>query len=355
MMDHGYHARATGELVKERHRDLHEPRSVFTKGHRLYMNIVPMFINVFAPWGLFVLCCGLCAFSFMYRHPGAVGVILCIAFIIVILVAITAVQARIRNPEPTWLSVAAVLLLIALIFGTITGLTLYFKFTHHNMQLFDLKVTNNVDASRQRGHDIMDAGIAYFTPGTTIDNRQSWHFKRAPGGTMYCVAPIMTNNLVPNSQSYDFWAVGKDCCAVGASDFRCNAWRVGGAHAAIRVLDDEDMSYYRLAVQQAEGVFGIHAREPLLFEWHADPLASIAIGDKRLYRDYLLLCAFMFILFLMLVCLASARFAWLGRAVHPPKGPYKLPEYGAAGYGHYGSPAPQYGAHMSPYGPQVML
>merc|ERR1712226_1286683 len=93
----------------------------------------------------------------------------------------------------------------------------------------------------------------------------------------YCVAPIVQKNLsMPVTHSYDFWVVGEDCCSTTSSDFRCGQWRNPAARSGIRVLDTHDSMYYRLAVQQAETLYGIVSTHPIFFTWVEDPQAEVS-------------------------------------------------------------------------------
>eukprot|EP00439_Symbiodinium_sp_Y106_P075243 s846_g14.t2 len=77
------------------------------------------------------------------------------------------------------------------------------------------------------------------------------------------VAPIVGPGVsTPLRQTYDFWAIGKDCCSVGASDFRCGSWGSTQAHTGLREVNEADLEYYRLAVQQAASLYDIMALGP---------------------------------------------------------------------------------------------
>ena len=57
------------------------------------------------------------------------------------------------------------------------------------------------------------------------------------------VAPITLNGA--SLASYDFWAVGKNCCSDQMADFRCGAFKGLGAKGGVRVTDDVDRDFYR--------------------------------------------------------------------------------------------------------------
>merc|ERR1719401_574416 len=137
----------------------------------------------------------------------------------------------------------------------------------------------------------MDAGIVYFANGNHIDGSRSWHFKQ---DTIYCVAPILGANDKPETQTYDFWAVGKDCCVTGSSDFRCGQQQAG-IRSAIRSLDEDSLKFYRLAVQQAESLYDIVSTRPVFFEWAADPLVVIAEWKLDSFHLFLFYVAAFFV------------------------------------------------------------
>ena len=73
--------------------------------------------------------------------------------------------------------------------------------------------------NRMLGQQLLDAGIVQFAPGSQLDVKKSMGFKN---GELYCVAPIVFGTASP--VSYDFWAVGKDCCSGSQADFSCRRW-----------------------------------------------------------------------------------------------------------------------------------
>lgn len=288
---------------------LHRQRSVFSAGGRIRMNILPMFLNIFMPWGMFVFVLGVCGFWMMYSKPG-------IGIFLVFLCALfwlgtffVAVNRRKADPEPSWYSYFSLMIGLAVFFGFVYGTYIFNRYSLPYHMVRDLKVIGHLDANKERGQNVMDAGIFYFAEGNKIDAMKSWHFKQS---TVYCVAPVSKGGT-PETQSFDFWAVGKDCCSVSSSDFRCGAYNNPLARSAIRVLDEQDLRFYRLAVEQAETLYGIMATHPVFFEWSQDPLEVVNTWNARAFANYILAAVFALVVSLLGVACASCKFAWLGR------------------------------------------
>merc|ERR1712151_614337 len=126
----------------------------------------------------------------------------------------------------------------------------------------------------------------------------------------YCVVPI--NSYQGALASYDFWAVGLNCCSGTSKSFTCGEYKNPRAHAGLRWMRDSQRAFFQLAVQQAEATYGIKANHPLFFTWTEDPAAEQAAwldvgkkfffvaavgygflqfffcqcGDYRLYQDW---------------------------------------------------------------------
>jgi len=318
-------------LLKDR---LHRSRSVFSPGQRIRMNVLPMFGNIFVPWGIFILLLAVMSFSMMYKSPGIGHTITALCIIFWLVTLLVALNRRKSDPEPSWFSYFSLSVGVGVFAALLIGMNIFNKYSLPYQLIKDLKVIGHLDASKEHGQNVMDAGVLYFAEGNIIDATRSWHFKQ---GSVYCVAPIIKGEpgkAVSETGSFDFWAVGKDCCSVSSSDFRCGAYANPLARSAIRVLGDEDRKYYRLAVEQAETLYGVMATHPIFFEWSQDPLAVINSWNSKAFSSYVIAAIAGFVLSLLAVSVASCKFAWIGRSesVYGEQ-VFNDPAYQRGGYG----------------------
>jgi hypothetical protein len=314
----------TGEmnpLLKEK---LFAPRNVFTPGHRIRMNIVPMFLMIFIPWGTFIAVTGNCAFYVQYMRPVLAGCVVLFAIFVWIGSVLLAINRRKYDPEPGWYVMFAISFGIAVFGGISIGRYIYDNYSFPYYQVKDLKIISDINPSMEHGQNVLDAGQFYFVQGSKLDPLRAWHFKQKD---VYCVAPIiapvsngqwpvpnMTYPNVPLTQSYDFWAVGKDCCSVSSSDFRCGDWNNPMARGGIRNMDDSDRAFYRLAVEQAAALYGINAQSPVFFFWAADPVEVTNSWNQAGFNRYMIYVGYMFLLFCFITAMATAKFSFMGRA-----------------------------------------
>jgi len=295
-------------LIEER---LNRRRSIFGPHQKLRMNIVPMFLNIFVPWGVFVFCLGVTSFWMMYAHPTLVWTLIGLVGATWMVLVFAAVWARANDPDPTWFTHFALAVGVAALVGTSFGNKNFEVYTRPYYAVNDMKVAKDVDASTMPGNNVIDAGIIHFREGTQFNSALSWHFKR---GSLYCVAPIYSNtSMTPLSQTYDFWAVGKDCCSLSASDFRCGSWGNMGSKGGIRVVDEGEAAMYRLAVQQAESLYDIMAPRPILLEWSTNPEMVVDSWNQQVFKNYLTTVACAFVVSLLSTAMHTCRFSWLGR------------------------------------------
>jgi len=251
-----------------------EPFGSFVKpsrerNHRRRMNICSVVVGFFVPVGLFTLLFTLMSSKTRYDMPWSCDVVLVIFFGVVLAFGVPAFNAvRKKGGEPTWLVFLFLTCLMAWLLALIAG---EWNFTHNMQpyyQISNLNTYSSVDPALVQGRELMDAGRVVFTNSTHLDIARSIGFRST---TMYCVAPLTSTSDNVSLATYDFWAVGTDCCQSGSPGFRCGDFTDPRVHAGLRLMRDEEKPFYRLAVEQAEAAYNIKAQEPLFFEWMMDP------------------------------------------------------------------------------------
>jgi len=174
--------------------------------------------------------------------------------------------------EPTWLIFLFATCLQAWILGVVLGEMNYMKHTQPYYDVSNLETYPSVDPSTMRGQQLMDAGRVMFTPGSRLDLSRSRGYKNLEN---YCVAPIVSAHDVRPVPSYDFWAVGVGCCSGNQADFHCGEFDNPRASAGLRLMQDDQRAFFRLAVEQAEAAYNIKAEHPLFFHWMQDPVQEV--------------------------------------------------------------------------------
>lgn len=294
------------------------PARLQRRGRRI--NIFSVATALFLPWILFCVVYATMSFSLRYHQPfaayGIVGVLLCM--VVVFPGHHAAKEARSAlvgsGGHATW----AIFLFLTMLLSWSIAQELGWQNFSYNLKPFydivNLDTYPQVDPSTFRGQQLMDAGRIVFTPDSRLDLQRSMGFKNLD---MYCVAPITVGNenvTYKALQSYDFWAVGLNCCG-DRGDFKCGEFNNPNAHAGLRLMRDEMKPFFRLAVQQAESAFNIQAVHPMFVHFMQDPTAEAQAYQEDGFKYYLLGIFWHFVLQLTLVILACMVFHSLDNRV----------------------------------------
>mmetsp|Transcript_55111 Transcript_55111/g.129003 ORF Transcript_55111/g.129003 Transcript_55111/m.129003 type:complete len:310 (-) Transcript_55111:13-942(-) len=240
------------------------------KSTRRRLNAVAAGLAAVVPWLLFVVVTFTMCFRVHFVHPVCTIIVDAIVLLVTGFVLWKARAELMWKAPKTWYFFIAISCVIAWCLGIAVGDFIYAVHTKRAYEMQTLNSYPGVDPSTQSGEQVMDAGRIVFVEGTHLDLTRAMGFRN---GNLYCVAPIVLEGAEP--LTYDYWAVGINCCSGTVSDFHCGAYNNPKAVGGVRLMDDRSRPYYRLAVQQAEAMFGISAAHPLYFEWVEDPVQYV--------------------------------------------------------------------------------
>jgi hypothetical protein len=156
--------------------------------------------------------------------------------------------------------------LLALIWGYLGGDANFETYMRPFYEMSELSTYPAVDPSKYVGLQLVDAGQIEFTKGSQLWLQKSMGFKDKD---VYCVAPIVSGLNVTQS-TYDFWAVGINCCSGHNPDFHCGEYSNPLARKGLRLMDRKTMDIFRLVVKKAEVEFNLKAKHPLFMYWLSD-------------------------------------------------------------------------------------
>lgn len=256
------------------------PASVFGPSPRRF-NLITIGFNIFVPWLLFTALYAVMSFSMHYRAPSVAWLLVSSSFGVVIIAGLLAFRAKRNCRDPLWYGYFATACLVAIVVATIAGNANY---TYNMRPFYQIETMNMypaVNPAHEKGSQLMDAGRIHFAEGTGIDMRRAMGFRNFD---LFCVAPIVIGN--EKMASYDFWAVGTNCCSGVSSDFRCGGYNNPKARSGLRLMSDQDRPFYRLAVQQAEAAYNIKSTHPIFFYWMEDPLDEINKYQETGFKEF---------------------------------------------------------------------
>lgn len=281
--------------------------SILAPVRRRRLNLRAVFMNLIVPWLIFLVIFGMVSFTIHYRQPKLVTLAVAICYALCLGAAFLAFRAKYRDIDMMWYSYSALSIFIATTLALLFGELNYRQNMQPYYDMSNLRVYEGINPAEKKGRELMDAGQIYFTDDTELDIGKAIGFKNKH---MYCVAPISfgDNQLA----SYDFWAIGVDCCSGAVGSFQCGEYDNIHAHAGLRLMEDDKRDYYKLAVQMAESASNVRSEHPLFFYWIQDPGVEMDSYSSDGFKYCMLsgICYFFFSLFW--VCASTCGYLRIG-------------------------------------------
>jgi hypothetical protein len=176
-----------------------------------------------------------------------------------------------------WLMYAVIFCVLAAALGGYLGWYLWLNNVRTYRTIRSMQSYKNIDPAIVPGDQIADAGLVEFAELVDVDRSRGGCFMQA--GDTYCVAPIVHGGKVidnlgdaPRFGSYDYFAVGINCCNCPNQDFQCGDWRNPLAAGGIRSTDYVSRPFFRLAVDEWSAQWLKVSAHPIFFEWTQDPV-----------------------------------------------------------------------------------
>jgi hypothetical protein len=251
------------------------------------MTYLSILIPFLLPWALFSALFATRSFSFHYYHTFLARAVTGSALVMVLGGGALAAHSRRRESdsadgrhETAWGIFIAATCFLAWVLAVVGGDLNFYRNMQPYYDILNLSTYPAVDPAQTSGQQVMDAGRIVFHPTAKLDVSKAMGLKDLD---TYCVAPV---TLGSSEGFYDFWAVGVNCCSGGAGDFHCGEFNNPYAHAGLRLMQDAQRPFFRLAVQQAEATHGIKAEHPIFLHWMQDPNSEVYTYGAEGFRNF---------------------------------------------------------------------
>jgi hypothetical protein len=168
----------------------------------------------------------------------------------------------------------------AVMFGSHVGSILWRENLDPYLELRRLQMYKDINPAHVPSVRVQDGGIIDFSEDVAVDRGKGGCFLNK--GNTYCVAPIVWDGTatpsvhfdmqgMPSTGSYDYFAVGLNCCPCPNKDFQCGDYSNPIAHGGLRSLDAASRPFYQLALDNWQAAYGKASHNPMFFEWVQDP------------------------------------------------------------------------------------
>mmetsp|Transcript_107368 Transcript_107368/g.300690 ORF Transcript_107368/g.300690 Transcript_107368/m.300690 type:complete len:318 (-) Transcript_107368:46-999(-) len=255
-------------------------------------NPITLVACLFIPVVIFTVVYSMQSFAFHYNSPSTCRTLCLLLLVGVISVAGSTAALAWRRREdgmtdPKWYTFLLVTSVVAWVLAYVLGDRNFSVNISPYMDIMNLNVYHDVDPEKYNGQQMMDAGRIVFAQGTHLALPLSMGFKNLD---TYCVAPVAsaTPSNATGPQTYDFWAVGLNCCSGHVPDFHCGDFQNPKARSGLRLMRDDQRAYFRLAVEQAEAAYNIRAPHPLFLYWMQDPMAEVGAYQNEGYKFWII-------------------------------------------------------------------
>jgi len=260
------------------------------------VDVVAMMIILFVPLLIFAAVYALVSFYFHYKYAVLAWTLILVIFAAVAYMGYVSVSRMLQEADgftdhyAVWAAAVFIGVNLAFFSSLVFGYRNYGHYTQPYYERLELNSYKDVDPSTTGGKAFMDAGAVTFKPGSHLDLAKSTGFMNL---NMYCVAPIVSQGKAP--ASYDFWAVGLNCCTGATQNFACgesSSLKTDLTTGGLRLMSGSELPFYKLAVTQAASNYGIETPHPIFFEWVQDTTTAIADSRKHGIDSFLPALAF---------------------------------------------------------------
>jgi len=244
----------------------------FIPGKRRRLNIVGLLLTLLVGPIVFTYVISLMCSVFRFHHQNRAFAWIGLAVLATAVEFLVTRSYRLRDREPMWLGFIFITMVIALVCGIFAGELMYQWYMLPFFNAISLHEYPNVNVGTETGEQYLDAGFMGFSDGSELDLYMPGQYRHKD---LYCVVPIVNkkvNSGVPETGTYDFWAVGKNCCGDPVGVFRCGDWHNPAARSGLREISLADHDDYLLAVKQAASTYNIQSNYPILVQWLQNPL-----------------------------------------------------------------------------------
>jgi len=280
---------------------------------RRQLNCLSLILALLLPVALFVGTLCTMSFGLYYRHPNQALLIVAAAFFFTLVLGAFSLQSKrdeiAGHQMRTWHGFIFRSSVLACCLGFFLG---YVNMNWNAIRYYDyisLRKAVDVEPGQFQGQELLDVGEVDFKAGTKIDRslHSLWH-----KGHTWCVAPIISKDGAKLA-SYDFWAVGMDCCSSKSGDFSCGPVHTsssasGEVPSGLRVVETEEIQGYKLAVDQALSAHNIQSQRPIFLKMMHTPYLTIKghFDDAKVFA--ILSCSGFFVMQFILVATQAFSF-----------------------------------------------